>query len=84
MMAAMTEMKGTLQMLVEITQKLASSINDSSSSVKREDPDYIVSVCSNLTVVEKFNSYFKVRKNTIYERARFNRRDQHETESSEQ
>ena len=36
------------------------------------------------TVVEKFNSYFKVRKNTIYERARFNRRDQHETESSEQ
>ena len=27
-------------------------------------------------VVQEFNNYFKVRKNVIYERARFNRRNQ--------
>ena len=32
----------------------------------------------------KFEEFFKVRKNTIYERARFNRRDQRKGESSEQ
>ena len=36
------------------------------------------------TVMEKFDDYFQVRKNTIYERAKFNRRDQREGESSEQ
>lgn len=36
------------------------------------------------TVVEKLDGFFKVRKNTIYERARFNRGDQKEGESSEQ
>ena len=35
-------------------------------------------------VVSKLDEFFKVRKNTIYERARFNRRDQREGESIEQ
>ena len=35
-------------------------------------------------VVEKFDSFFNVRRNVIYERARFNRRDQLEGESAEQ
>jgi len=34
-------------------------------------------------VVDKFDSFFKVRRNVIYERARFNRRDQMEGESAE-
>ena len=34
-------------------------------------------------VMEKLNSYFKVRKNTIYERVQFNRRNQQEGESAE-
>ena len=36
------------------------------------------------TVMAKFEEFFKVRKNTIYERAKFNRRDQREGESAEQ
>ena len=36
------------------------------------------------TVIGKFDSYFKVRKNVIYERARFNRRSQLQGESAEQ
>ena len=32
----------------------------------------------------KFDKYFKVRRNTIFERARFNRRSQQEGESAEQ
>ena len=36
------------------------------------------------TVLGKFDGFFKVRTNTIYERARFNRRDQQEGESAEQ
>ena len=36
------------------------------------------------TVLGKFDDFFKVRTNTIYERARFNRRDQQEGESAEQ
>ena len=36
------------------------------------------------SVVEKFDSFFNVRRNVIYERARFNRRDQLEGESAEQ
>ena len=35
-------------------------------------------------VIDKFDSHFKVRRNTIFERARFNRRCQKEGESSEQ
>ena len=35
-------------------------------------------------VIEKFDSYFRVRRNVIFERARFNRRSQKEGESSEQ
>lgn len=35
-------------------------------------------------VVGKFDEFFKVRKNVIYERARFNRRSQHEEETAEQ
>ena len=36
------------------------------------------------TVLGKFNEYFKVRKNVIFERARFNRRNQLKGESAEQ
>ena len=35
-------------------------------------------------VVGKFDAYFEVRRNTIFERARFNRRSQREGESAEQ
>ena len=35
------------------------------------------------TVLSKFDEFFKVRKNVIFERARFNRRNQHEGESAE-
>ena len=35
-------------------------------------------------VINKFDSFFKVCKNVIFERARFNRRNQHEGETSEQ
>ena len=35
-------------------------------------------------VLEKFNEFFKVRKNVIFERARFNQRCQGETETAEQ
>ena len=35
-------------------------------------------------VIEKFDSYFRVRRNVIFERERFNRRSQKEGESSEQ
>ncbi len=36
------------------------------------------------TVVKKFDDFFKVRKNVIFERARFNRRCQNPDESAEQ
>ena len=36
------------------------------------------------SVMGKFDEHFKVRKNVIYERARFNRRDQKEGESAEE
>ena len=36
------------------------------------------------TVVEKFNEFFQVRRNVIFERARFNRRQQRDGESVEQ
>ena len=36
------------------------------------------------TVLEKLDSYFKVRKNVIFEYARFNRRHQQDGESAEQ
>ncbi len=36
------------------------------------------------TVMEKFNNFFDVRKNVIFERARFNRRNQWDGESLEQ
>ena len=35
-------------------------------------------------VLEKFDSHFQVRRNLIFERARFNKRDQREGESAEQ
>ena len=35
-------------------------------------------------VIGKFDQYFKVRRNTIFERAKFNRRSQKEGESVEQ
>ena len=34
-------------------------------------------------VIAKFNGFFRVRKNTIFERARFNRRNHYEGESAE-
>ena len=36
------------------------------------------------TVLEKFDSFFSVRKNTIFERARFNGRNQFKTETAKQ
>lgn len=36
------------------------------------------------TVIEKFDGYFQIRRNVIFERAKFNRRDQGEGESAEQ
>ncbi len=36
------------------------------------------------TVINKFDGFFKVRRNLIFERAKFNRRDQAEGESAEQ
>ena len=36
------------------------------------------------TVIQKFDGFFKVHKNVIFERARFNRRNQREGESTEQ
>ena len=36
------------------------------------------------TVLTKFNDFFKVRRNVIFERARYNRRNQHEGETSEE
>ena len=36
------------------------------------------------TVMSKFDAFFKVRRNVIYERARFNRRNQREGETAEQ
>ena len=36
------------------------------------------------TVLQKFNEFFQVRRNVIYERARFNRRSQMEGETTEQ
>ena len=35
-------------------------------------------------VIAKFDEHFRVRRNTIYERARFNKRDQRESESAEE
>ena len=35
-------------------------------------------------VLDKFDAYFKIRRNIIFERAKFNRRDQAEGESAEQ
>ena len=35
------------------------------------------------SVMAKFKEFFKVQKNTVYERARFNRRDQCKGKSSE-
>ena len=35
-------------------------------------------------VMEKFDDFFKVRKNLVYERAKFNRRNQGDVESVEQ
>ena len=35
-------------------------------------------------VLQKFDEFFKVRKNVIFERARFNQRSQEETETAEQ
>jgi hypothetical protein len=35
------------------------------------------------TVVAKLDGFFKIRRNTIFERARFNQRDQAERESAE-
>ena len=39
---------------------------------------------SYVNVMRKFDEFFKIRRNEIYERAKFNRRDQVESESAEQ
>ena len=61
-----------LYCLGEQAEAVLSSTNASEEELKDYD-----------AVVRKFDEFFKVRKNTIFERARFNRRNQHEGESAE-
>ena len=61
-----------LYCLGEQAEAVLSSTNASEEELKDYD-----------AVVKKFDEFFKVRKNTIFERARFNRRNQHEGESAE-
>ena len=55
----------------------AEVILNSTGASDEEKKDYA-------TVLQKFDEFFKVRQNVIYERARFNRRSQLEGESTEQ
>ena len=55
----------------------AEAILDSTKITADEKKDYN-------TVVEKFNDFFKVRRNVIFERARFNRRNQQDGETVEE
>ena len=61
-----------LYCLGEQAEAVLSSTNASEEELKDYD-----------AVVKKLDEFFKVRKNTIFERARFNRRNQHEGESAE-
>ena len=54
----------------------AEAVLSSTNATEEELKDYDA-------VVKKFDEFFKVRKNTIFERARFNRRNQHEGGSAE-
>ena len=62
-----------LYCLGEEADDVLSSTNISTEDVKKYNG-----------VIGKFDEYFKVRKNVIYERARFNRRDQLEGETAEE
>ena len=55
----------------------AESVLSSTDATEDDRKDYD-------TVMNKFDEYFKVRRNVIYERARFNRRSQQPGETSEQ
>lgn len=55
----------------------AEAVLTSTNATKEDRTDYA-------RVLEKFNSFFQVRKNVIYERARFNRRNQQCGETAEQ
>ena len=55
----------------------ADDVLTSTNPTEEERRDYA-------TIMAKLDGYFQVRKNTIYERARFNRRNQLEGESAEQ
>ena len=55
----------------------ADDVLTSTNPTEEERKDYA-------TIMAKLDGYFQVRKNTIYERARFNRRNRLEGESAEQ
>ena len=55
----------------------AEAVLSSTNATAEERADYD-------SVLAKFDSFFRVRKNVIYERARFNRRDQQSGETAEQ
>ena len=57
----------------EDTDNVLTSMNISEADRKKYD-----------SVLGKFDDFFNVRRNKIYERARFNRRDQRDGESAEQ
>ena len=54
----------------------AESVLDSTNATEEDRKKYS-------TVLEKFDSFFKVRKNSIFERAKFNRRRQQDGETAQ-
>ena len=71
--SAVKQVSTLLYCLGEESEDVLSSTNASEEDRKKYE-----------TVMEKFDSFFKVRKNVIFERARFNRRNQLDGESAEQ
>ncbi len=55
----------------------ADSVLDSTNATEDDRKRYEI-------VIRKFDTFFKVRRNVIFERARFNRRSQHDGETAEQ
>ena len=62
-----------VRQLTETLSRLVAALDSTEEDRKKFD-----------TVMEKLNGFFQVRKNVIFERARFNRRDQREGESVEE
>ena len=71
--SAVKQVSTLLYCLGEESEDVLSSTNASEEDRKKYE-----------TVMEKFDSFFKVRKNVIFERARFNQRNQLDGESAEQ